>query len=183
MLKFSIYLLVLHNKSGELFTMSGVSVFGILEVLLLAPLFVLDILVILCVLVTLCVLDILVLLCVLDILVLLCVLSYCYHMMCTELLSNERRLHTQNHLQQGDGELSATSRFVQLWYQILLSVDLLVSQSCPEEDRSQPHRSSWSHWCILVMAAPYLVCLHWEKMELLPILEILAALYLECLYY
>ena len=112
MLKFSIYLLVLHNRSVEsCSTMSGVSVFGILEVLLLAPLFVLDILVILCVMVTLCVLDILVLLCVLDIIALLCfldilvllyVLIYCYHMMCTELLCNKRRLHTQNHLQQGD---------------------------------------------------------------------------------
>ena len=149
MLKFSIYLLVLHNKSVESCSiMSGVSVLGILEVLLLAPLFVLDILVILCVLVTLvllCVLDIIVLLCFLDILVLLCVLSYCYHMMCTELHSAMNGVSILRIIyNRVIRELSATSRFVQLWYQILLSVDLLVSQSCPEDDRSQPRRSSWS---------------------------------------
>ena len=53
---------------------------------------------------------------------------------------------------------------------IFLSVDLLVSQSCLEDDRSHPRRSllhpeSLAYTSILT--DPYLECPHWEKMELL----------------
>ena len=102
-----------------------------------------------------------------------------------ELLHNERWFRSQNHLVQGDGELSATSSFFLLWYQIHLSVDLLVSQG----ERSLPHISSWSLFhleslfYIGILAALYIECLPWEKMELLHVIEILFALYLECPYY
>jgi len=73
------------------------------------------------------------------------------------------------------------------WWDLQMNMvrSSLISQSCPEDDKSRLRKSSRSLLhneslvYIGILAAPYLGCFHWEKMELPHVQEILASLYLE----